>query len=501
MTFPSFTTSGSAVNGINGINVAFPATVNANDMAFMLVETANQPIATPSGWGVVGSAGVGTAGATDAVALQVFWYRCDGSEDGTTVALPDAGDHILAQILCYQDVVTSGDPINAVATDTLTPAASTVTFPGLTTTASDCKVFQSAARSRDSSSTIDFTSYANTDLTGTQKQREAGTSSGNGGGFASCDGNKATAGAVGTGTCNLAGASVQAMVSFAVMSTTSVGSGGGTATGTLAASEGADTASLAGDVLIEGTLALSEANDTASMAGDVLIDGALAASEANDTLAATGIVVVRGTLALSEANDTAALTGNVPIDGALAASEGADVAAFSGASVIAGTLAASETNDTAALTGVVLIQGTFAATEANDTIAMSGASVVVGSFAASEGADVAALVGNVPIRGVLSANDNPDTAAMAGTVPVSGAAAASEEADTGSFGGLVLIQGGLAASEASDTAAFTSLVIVFDFGDNIWTPTGVPVWKPTRSGATWGAQDANEMWIPRSRSA
>lgn len=181
----------------------------------------------------------------------------------------------------------------------------------------------------------------------------------------------------------------------------------GGSTGTLAATEsGADTASFAGDVIVQGALAATESGaDTAAFAGDVLVQGTLAATESG--------------------SDTAALAGDVLVQGALAATEsGSDTAAFLGSGAlpaITGTLAATESgSDTAALAGDVLVQGALAATES--------------------GADVAAFAG-----------------ALSGG-PVAGTLAATETgSDTASIAGDVLITGALAATESgSDTAAFTS---------------------------------------------
>lgn len=158
--------------------------------------------------------------------------------------------------------------------------------------------------------------------------------------------------------------------------------GGGSATGTLAATEsGSDTAAFAGDVLIDGSLAASETgSDTAAFAGDVYITGTLAATESgSDTAAFTGTsaVVTTGTLAATETgSDTAAFAGDVLIDGVLAATEsGSDTAAFAGDVFIDGTLAATESgSDTAAFTGTAAaaISGTLAASESgSDTAAFT----------------------------------------------------------------------------------------------------------------------------------
>lgn len=61
------------------------------------------------------------------------------------------------------------------------------------------------------------------------------------------------------------------------------------ATGTMAVTEAADTAALAGDVLVEGDLAATEAADTAALAGEVLVEGQLAATESADVCAAVAV--------------------------------------------------------------------------------------------------------------------------------------------------------------------------------------------------------------------
>lgn len=65
----------------------------------------------------------------------------------------------------------------------------------------------------------------------------------------------------------------------------------GGSTGTLAATEAADIAALAGDVIITGSIAATEAPDTAAFSGgSTPVTGTLAGTEAGDTAAATGTV-------------------------------------------------------------------------------------------------------------------------------------------------------------------------------------------------------------------
>lgn len=228
-----------------------------------------------------------------------------------------------------------------------------------------------------------------------------------------------------------------------------VGAAASGSTGTLAATEsGADTAALAGDVLIDGSLAATESGgDTAALAGDVLIAGTFAATESGADVAAiqgTAQQVSTGSLAATESGaDTASIAGTVLVEGALAATEsGSDTAAIAGDVPVSGTLAATESGtDTAALAGDVYISGALAATESgSDTAAIEGSLAVIatGSLAATE--------------------SGSDTASIAGVVLVSGSLAATEAAnDSAAMSGVVLITGTLDATESGqDTAAISS---------------------------------------------
>ncbi len=63
--------------------------------------------------------------------------------------------------------------------------------------------------------------------------------------------------------------------------------------------------------VITGTLDATEAADTAAIAGDVLLQGSLSATEAADTAAIAGTVPISGTLDATEAPDTAEITGPI----------------------------------------------------------------------------------------------------------------------------------------------------------------------------------------------
>ena len=153
---------------------------------------------------------------------------------------------------------------------------------------------------------------------------------------------------------------------------------GAAAAGTLSAKEaGADTAAIAGAVLVAGALSVTESGaDTASASGNVLVAGSLSAAEqgADTAIIVSGNILAGYFAAQESGSDTAAASGVVVVSGDLAASEaGADGFAASGsigATDIIGSFAALESGaDSIVVSGVVIVSGSMAAAEAgSDTM-------------------------------------------------------------------------------------------------------------------------------------
>src|SRR5262245_49945735 len=123
---------------------------------------------------------------------------------------------------------------------------------------------------------------------------------------------------------------------------------------------------------VTGTLATTEAADTASMAGSVAWTAPLATTEAADTASFAGTVRWTAPLATTEAPDTASFAGTVQWLAALSVSEGADTAAFNVTSEWLATLATTEAPDVAALSGSVSWAAILAATDPPDTATGGG---------------------------------------------------------------------------------------------------------------------------------
>lgn len=105
-------------------------------------------------------------------------------------------------------------------------------------------------------------------------------------------------------------------------------------TGTVAATQAPNTASIAGAVLVAGAVAATQHPNTAAASGAVAVSGAVAATQARNTMSAAGTVVagsVTGAVAATQAPNVAAISGAVgAISGAVAATQKPNVMHASG---------------------------------------------------------------------------------------------------------------------------------------------------------------------------
>jgi hypothetical protein len=207
----------SRASGLGALSVSWPSSHMADDIGLLVVETANEPIATPSGWTPVtnGSQGVGTAGSLTATGLQVFWKRAaSGAEAAATAA--DPGDHWVGMIYTFRGCIATGDPINVSAGDASADVDSTaVIIPGATTTVNNCLVVALASWQTDIA-TAQQSGETNASLSSLIERDDGGTVNGNGGGFSVVTGVLAVAGTYAATTATLATASRQARVSLAL---------------------------------------------------------------------------------------------------------------------------------------------------------------------------------------------------------------------------------------------------------------------------------------------
>lgn len=217
MTVPSWKALGAFIADPAGIDVAYPAGWAAGDLLFIVCETANQTLSTPSGWTLLSSVPqtTGTAGGTSATALYV-WYRFAQSGDSGTVAIGDSGNHQMARMFSVSDA-DGTTPVLITAGSVLASAGLTGTATGFTTTAADCLILFIGTNATDSASLT--CTVANATVSSLAARFTDSDTSGNGGGISVATGVMATAGAIGSSTFTWGFSEVQAMLVVAVQPT------------------------------------------------------------------------------------------------------------------------------------------------------------------------------------------------------------------------------------------------------------------------------------------
>jgi hypothetical protein len=189
---------GSAQAGVASVNVSWPTHVT-DDIGILVLESFTATWTTPSGWTLLASS---NATFTE---LNIYWKRATSSaEPAVATGFPGTADHVVARIVTFRGCVATGSPVLTSATSTKTVASTSWSAPSITTTTANEFVVYGVSRDNDSSNLASFSNPTNANLVSPTEIGEAGTTSGDGGGFVVGYGVKATAGATGitTGTVN-----------------------------------------------------------------------------------------------------------------------------------------------------------------------------------------------------------------------------------------------------------------------------------------------------------
>ena len=202
---PAFQAAETAVGGTGNITtLAWPAH-EVDDIALLFVEsTGGEPVTlsnNTAGFVAVANSPQATGTGTNGTRITVFWARAT-STSMTAPTVADPGNHAYAQIITYRGVVNTGNPWDVTGGGVKATASTSVTVTGVTTTVADTLIVQAVAHDHDNTG-AHFSAQTNANLTGIAEQSDAGTNSGNGGGFAVWDGVKATAGATGNTTATM----------------------------------------------------------------------------------------------------------------------------------------------------------------------------------------------------------------------------------------------------------------------------------------------------------
>jgi hypothetical protein len=301
-----------------------------------------------------------------------------------------------------------------------------------------------------------------------------------------------------------------------------VGSGGGGASGSLAATEtGSDTFAGVGVSLAQGSMIVSETatKDAFASSGVVFVSGSMATTEvAKDVFASSGSVLSAGSLTTTEVgSDTAAMSGNAiagAVSGSLAVTEvGSDVASMSAVALVVASLAATEVGtDVFAGSSMATLSGSLAATESGpDLFTASAVSLSQGVLASVEvGSDTSLIFGAVHAQGVVSAVEvGSDVASFSGGVLGGGTLAATESGpDLLTATGFVVVQGSMTTTEVgADVFSATGFRIsqgsmaAVEAGPDVLVVTGVSLAQGSMAALEVGSDVAAFSGVPISVGA
>lgn len=199
----TFVNKSAFASGTAALTVGAVASVVADDLILLFVESANENIATPTGYTQVTNSPVstGTAATAGGVRLAVFYSWATGADTTTSVA--DSGNHTTAIKIAYRGVDLT-TPFDATpVTGIKTPASTSTSFPGITTTTANAKIVHASGLDLDAASTATTGAATNANLTSITELHDQTISGGVGGGLVIIDGTKATAGATGNTTATV----------------------------------------------------------------------------------------------------------------------------------------------------------------------------------------------------------------------------------------------------------------------------------------------------------
>ncbi len=228
---PAYRASGTFTAGTGAITPPYPASMAANDVCLLVVESENQAISltTANGFAEVPTWSpqfAGTAATDPGSRLALFWKRTVGGDSAPVVA--DSGNHTTGQIHCFKDVLTSGNPWDTGAGGNDGGANDTTgVIPGSTTTLDDTLVVLIISTSRNFTSTTECSAWTNAGLTSLTEHTDNTDTAGLGGGHCMASGIKTSAGAYVDTTVTLANTSYKGAISLALkpVPTTTLGTG------------------------------------------------------------------------------------------------------------------------------------------------------------------------------------------------------------------------------------------------------------------------------------
>ena len=219
MALPTWKAKGTFTSGTGALTVPWPTsgTYAVGDFALLFIHSANETIATPSGWTQAPSSpqSTGTAAAAGGVRLAVF-YKYAASTSEASVSVADSGSVTAAQIHAFGNVHAT-NPIHQSA-GSVQAATTAMSFPGVTTTFNNCLIVHGCAQDTDAASTATSGAPTNAALGSLTERHDQTVTAGVGGGLVIITGTKDTAGATGNTTSTGSTSVTHAYVTLALAS-------------------------------------------------------------------------------------------------------------------------------------------------------------------------------------------------------------------------------------------------------------------------------------------
>ncbi len=202
-----------AAASTGAIKPPLPANVKEDDILVMFIETANQPVAVPSGWAHVAGSPVEVASG-NTTCLTVLWKRAGASETAPDIA--DPGDHIIARVMAVSGCIKIGNPWDVAKAETELVSDTSASAPTATTTVDSCLVLTAIATGSDVSSSANVSAWTNPNLQALTERMDSWTAESGGGGFGVASGIKLKAGAIGATTATIAAPNFKALMTIAL---------------------------------------------------------------------------------------------------------------------------------------------------------------------------------------------------------------------------------------------------------------------------------------------
>jgi hypothetical protein len=187
------------------------------ELLILAVATPNAPITAPSGWSAILTQGSGTAGATLASGIQLFWkiHTLPAAGVPSKVNIAGITNHAMSVVYSFR-FASQSSPIDVSAALSNSDGSTSIAWPSITTTAANDLIVAFGCDDTNSL-TARLSSAANSALGALATLYDFGTNQGNGSGSFAVAGATSATGAIGGLTATIAtGASVRQLASVGI---------------------------------------------------------------------------------------------------------------------------------------------------------------------------------------------------------------------------------------------------------------------------------------------